>query len=241
MQTNPLAAIATLLPAWYPAPLLIAAALGLLSGAVLTIYSGGFALQAVGLTLRRSMSTLVGAVLVLVAAAALIFVVPDFSSVVSSLIITIAVPVAAWAGIFSAEMMIRTRRFHTHSLLARGGVYPQVRWPNLIALIVISVVGYGFVTSDLAGFGWEGFLFTAIGVVPGDPFGASNVGVFVALLLGLLVPLAGGIPAIRRQEATVIDPAQVVTAAAPVVTPAPAAIEAPVPVATPAPTTIPPE
>jgi NCS1 family nucleobase:cation symporter-1 len=249
LQTNPLAAIAGLLPAWYPIPLLAAAALGLLSGAVLTIYSSGFAVLALGLRLRRSMTTLVSAVLVLAAAAALLFLVPDFAAVARSLIITIAVPVAAWAGIFAAEMMIRTRRFHTASLLTPGGIYPQVRWLNLIGLVVISAISYGFVTSNVDGFRWEGFAFTAMGVGAADPFGASNVGVFIALLLGVLLPLAGGIGAIRRQEAVVpgahaaatpVDPPHVTTA--PVVTAAPGPFSASAtPASTATPTRIPTE
>ncbi|MDP9028069.1 MAG: cytosine permease [Actinomycetota bacterium] len=238
LETNPLAAIASLLPAWYPAPLLAAASLGLLSAAVLTIYSGGFAVLALGLKLRRSMTTLLSAVLVLAAAAALLFLVSDLSTVVRSLIITLAVPVAAWAGIFAAEMMIRTRRFHTSSLLAPGGIYPRVRWLNLVALVLVSAVSYGFVTSNVVGFRWEGFLFTAIGVPPSDPFAASNVGVFVALVLGLLVPLVGGVSEIRRQEAVgpeqpAAPVARVVTA--PVVTAAPGPFTKPVdvPVAVP--------
>jgi purine-cytosine permease-like protein len=232
LQTNPLAAIASLLPLWYPAPLLAAASLGLLSGAVLTIYSGGFALQALGVRMRRDMSTLVSALLVLAAAGALLFLVSDFSTVVRSLIITIAVPVAAWAGIFAAEMMIRTRRFHTPSLLAAGGIYPQVRWLNLIALVVVSAIGYGFVTSNVIGLQWQGFFFTAIGVAPGDPVGSSNAGVFVALVLGLLVPLAGGISTIRRQETSVPGAAHS-SHAAPVITAAPAPTTGSVAVATP--------
>jgi purine-cytosine permease-like protein len=205
MRSNPLAAIASLLPLWYPAPLLAAAGLGLLSAAVLTIYSGGFAVQATGLRVRRTLSTVIAAVLVLAAAGGLLFTVSDFAVVARSLIVTIAVPVAAWAGIFAAEMMIRTRRFHTPSLLTPGGVYPQVRWLNLVALVVISVIGFGFVTSNAMGLRWEGFLMTAMGIAPGDPFGSSEIGVFLALLLGLLVPLVGGIPAIHRQEATIPD------------------------------------
>ena len=230
MQTNPLAAIAGLLPAWYPIPLLAAAALGLLSGAVLTIYSSGFAVLALGLRLRRSMTTLVSAVLVLAAATALLFLVPDFAAVARSLIITIAVPVAAWAGIFAAEMMIRTRRFHTASLLTPGGIYPQVRWLNLIGLVVISAISYGFVTSNVDGFRWAGFAFTAMGVGAADPFGASNVGVFIALLLGVLLPLAGGIGAIRRQEAVVPGAhAEATPVAPPFVTTAPVVTAAPGP------------
>jgi hypothetical protein len=200
LTTNPLAAIATLLPAWYPAPLLAAAALGLLSGAVLTMYSGGFALQALGLHVRRSIGTFVSAILVLATAGALLFVVTDFSSLVRDLVITVAVPVAAWAGIFASEMMIRTRRFHAASLLAPGGLYPQLRVLNFLALIVISAIGLGFVTSNIAGLQWEGFLFGPLGIGPHDLWATSNVGVFVALLLGILVPLIGGVPAIRKQE-----------------------------------------
>lgn len=200
LTSNPLAAIASLLPAWYPAPLLAAAALGLLSGAVLTMYSGGFALQALGVRARRSFTTFVSAILVLAAAGALIFVVTDFGSLLRDLVITVAVPVAAWAGIFAAEMMIRTRRFHGASLLTPGGLYPQVRWINFLALIVISAVGLGLVTSGIPALGWEGFLYGLLGIGPHDPLAGSDAGVFVALLLGILVPLITGVPAIRKQE-----------------------------------------
>jgi len=210
LTTNPLAAIAGLLPAWYPAPLLAAAAIGLLSGAVLTMYSGGFALQALGVRTRRSLTTFVSAILVLATSAALIFVVTDFGSLLRDLVITVAVPVAAWAGIFASEMMIRTRRFHAASLLAPGGLYPQVRWLNFLALILISGIGFGLVTSSIPGLGWEGFLYGLVGIGPKDLWASSNAGVFVALLLGILVPLIGGVPAIRRQERSPIP----VTAAA---------------------------
>jgi purine-cytosine permease-like protein len=200
LSSNPLAAIATLLPAWYPAPLLAAAGLGLLSGAVLTMYSGGFAIQALGVRARRSFATFVSAILVLAIAAALIFVVTDFGSLLRDLVITVAVPVAAWSGIFASEMMIRTRRFHSGSLLAPGGLYPQVRWLNFLALIVISGIGFGLVTSGIPGLGWEGFLYGLLGIGPHNPLASSDAGVFVALLLGLVVPLVGGVPAIRKQE-----------------------------------------
>jgi hypothetical protein len=203
LTTNPLAAIASLLPLWYPAPLLAAAAIGLLSGAVLTIYSGGFALQALGVKVRRGLGTFAGAVLVLAAAGALLFVVSDFGSLLRDVVITVAVPVAAWAGIFATEMMIRTRRFHSPSLLAPGGIYPRVRVLNLLAWLVISAIGLGLVTSHIPWLGWEGFGYGLLGIGPHELLASSDAGVFVALLLGILVPLIGGVPAIRRQERAV--------------------------------------
>lgn len=201
LATAPLRTIAALLPAWYPAPLLLAAGLGLLSGAVLTIYSAGFALQSAGLRSRRLIATLIAAIPVLAVALVFVFFIPDTREVMRDAATTLAVPVAAWAGIFAAEMMIRTRRFHAPSLLARGGVYPDVRWVNLIALALITALGFGLTSSTVPGLAWQGFLFPLIGLQSEDPLATSDIGVFVALALGLVVPLVSGIPAIRRQEA----------------------------------------
>jgi purine-cytosine permease-like protein len=189
-----------MLPLWYPAPLLAVAGLGLVSSIVLAMYSGGFALQAVGLRARRSMTTLVSAVLVVAVAAGLVVLAADAFSISRDLATTLAVPVAAWAGIFSAEMMIRTRRFDSPSLLAPGGVYPQVRVVNLIGLLVITAAGFGLTSATFPGLTWQGFLFPLMGIPMEDPFARSDVGVLVALVLGVLLALATAIPAIRRQE-----------------------------------------
>jgi purine-cytosine permease-like protein len=201
LATDPVYTIAALLPLWYPAPLIAALALGLLSGVVLTIYSGGFALLSLGIPARRSVTTAIAGVLVLVAAAALLFVAGDARGLILDVATTIAVPVAAWVGIFGAEVMIRRRGFDADSLLERGGVYPAVRWVNLLGLVVISAVGFGLSSATLAGLDWQGFLLPYLGLAEGDPLLTSDAGVLVALVLGLLLPLATAVPAIRRQEA----------------------------------------
>jgi purine-cytosine permease-like protein len=196
----PLEAIARMLPLWYPAPLLAAAALGLISSVVLAIYSGGFALQSLGLRARRSITSLLAAVLVVAIAAGLVVLGADAFSISRDLATTLAVPVAAWAGIFSAEMMIRTRRFDSPSLLAPGGVYPQVRAVNLIGFLLISALGFGLTSATFPGLTWQGYLFPLLGIPMEDPFAQSDSGVLVALLLGVILALATAIPAIRRQE-----------------------------------------
>lgn len=201
LATNPLYTIAALLPLWYPAPLIAALALGLISGVVLTIYSGGFALQSLGVRARRSVTTAVAGALVLGVGAVLIFLVADARGLIIDIATTIAVPVAAWAGIFGAEVMIRRRRFDGDSLLRSGGVYPAVRWPNLIGLVVISAVGFGLTSAALPGFGWQGYLLPFLGLGAGDPLLTSDVGVLVVLILGILLPLTTAWRAIRRQEA----------------------------------------
>jgi len=208
LASNPLYTIAALLPAWYPAPLIAAVGLGLLSGVVLTIYSGGFALQALGLGARRSITTVIAGVLVLGLGLGLVVLAADARDLLIDAATTIAVPVAAWAGIFGAEMIIRSRfsaAFHAESLLRRGGVYPSVRWVNLVGMLAIAAIGFGLTSAALPGLDWQGYLFPFLGLPAGDPLLSSDVGVLVALGLGLLLPFATGIPAIRRQERALVD------------------------------------
>ena len=197
---NPVRAFTQLgLPVWYPVPLLLAVVVSLVSAIVLNIYSGGFSLQALGVRLERRWSVLAVAAGIAVVGAVLLTVVPDFTGVLG-LPTTLAVPVAAWAGLFASEMMIRTRRFHPESLLRSGGVYPDWRWLNLIMLVVATVIGLGLVRSSMPWLQWEGFLYRLIAVNPDGDLGMSNIGVLVALGLGLVTPLVAGIPAVRRQE-----------------------------------------
>ena len=172
---------------------------------MLTIYSGGFALQSLGVPARRSATTAIAGVLVLGVGAVLIFLVGDARGLIVDVATTIAVPVAAWAGILGAEVMLRRRRFDGESLLRRGGVYPAVRWPNLIGLVVISGIGFGLTSATLTGLGWQGYLLPFLGLGEGDPLLTSDFGVLVALILGILLPLATAVPAIRRQERTLVD------------------------------------
>ncbi|MCI0155829.1 cytosine permease [Leifsonia shinshuensis] len=198
---DPVAGLTRLgLPAWYPVPLLLAVGLSLISALVLTMYSGGFTLDALGVRLGRRWSTVIVAGAIAVAGVALTLTVRDLDDVVRGVPTTLAVPVAAWAGLFTGEMMLRTRRFHQPSLLTRGGVYPDWRWPNLAMLVVASALGLGFVSSSLPWLAWEGYLFRTLGVDPHAGIGASNVGVVIALAVGLLTPMVSGIPAVRRQE-----------------------------------------
>jgi purine-cytosine permease-like protein len=199
---SPLDTLSLMLPNWYPVPLLAATGLSLLSGVILTLYSGGFALQAIGLKVRRQWSIVIVGVLLGGLALLLTFgVAGGINELFRDVATTLAVPTAAWAGIFAAETMIRNRRFDSQSLLIRGGVYADVRWLNLIALLVISAIGFGLTTATVTWLGWQGYGFTLLGMPLDSDLATSDLGVLVALVLGLLVPLVAGVPAIRRQEA----------------------------------------
>jgi purine-cytosine permease-like protein len=197
---NPFDTLGRLLPLWYPAPLIAAVALSLISAVIVTLYSGAFSLVAVGVRLPRVAAVGVMAVLVLLGAVALLLVSADLTIVFRDLATTLAVPVAAWAGIFAADTMIRNRRYHSASLVRGGGIYPVVNWVNLVLFLVITALGYGLMTATVGGLSWEGYLFPLLGVSPTGELAGTDIGVLVALLLGLVVPIVTGIPRIRRQE-----------------------------------------
>jgi purine-cytosine permease-like protein len=202
LARSPIDAIAAILPSWYPIPLVAAITLSLLSGVILSIYSGGFALQATGLRVQRSWSTVIIGALLFAVTVLFAFTVTDLAPLFRDVATTLAVPVAAWSGIFAAEMIIRRRRFDTDSLLTRGGVYPAVNWVNLSVLVVASLVGLGFTSATVAWLSWEGYLFGAVGVSLSSDLGGTDIGVLAALALGALTPLVAGVPRIRRQELT---------------------------------------
>ena len=71
---------------------------------------------------------------------------------------------------------------------------------NFLAFLLLTGVGFGLSSATFPGLTWQGFLWPLIGIAADDPLATSDVGVLVALVLGIIVPLATAIPAIRRQE-----------------------------------------
>ena len=93
-----------------------------------------------------------------------------------------------------------SRRFDSYSLLNRGGVYADARWGNIVALVAISGIGYGFLSATMPGLTWQGYLFSALGVPLSGQLAGTDLGVLVALALGLAFPLVAGRRAVRAQE-----------------------------------------
>jgi NCS1 family nucleobase:cation symporter-1 len=95
------------------------------------------------------------------------------------------------------------------SLLRSGGVYPAVRWMNVIMLVVITAVGWGLSTAAVTGLQWQGYLFGLVGVDVAGALAEGDPGVLAALVLGLLGPLIAGIPALNRLQAAEQSAAEV--------------------------------
>ncbi|MCU1545019.1 MAG: hypothetical protein JWP30_119, partial [Homoserinimonas sp.] len=192
LVARPFEALVGLVPPWLVWPLVAAVVIGLFSSVVLSLYSGAFALQTIVVPLRREAAVIVVAVAVAILTITVGMAYGDFGIVFRDLATTLAVPTAAWAGIFAAEIMIRNRRFDTSSLVLRGGLYPDVRWLNVTMLVVATIVGLGLTTADAAGLAWQGYLMAMIGVQPTSAVAGTDFGVLVALGLGIATPLLAG-------------------------------------------------
>lgn len=197
LVTNPVDTLARLLPLWYPVPLALAVGLSLIAGAAFSLYSGGFAVLTLGAPAPRWLGVLIAAVVSAVVLVGLLFAGGGVDGLLRDVLIVLAVPVAAWAGILGTETLLRRRRVHAPSLLQPGGVYPSVRWTPLVGFFVASGLGLGFIDTASPALGWTGYLWPLLPLPADSAWLASDAGVVLALLVGALVAVAS-VPGLRR-------------------------------------------
>ena len=114
----------------------------------------------------------------------------------------LAVPVAAWSGIFVSDVLIRRIAYHEVSLSRSYGFYKAVNITNTAGWLLAVALGWGLLKSDLLEFQWLGYLADLTNNA--EFWAQSNFGVVIAFAIGLLLPVAAGIPRIKRQEQEVL-------------------------------------
>ena len=114
----------------------------------------------------------------------------------------IAVPVAAWSGVFVSDVLIRRIAYHEVSLSRSYGFYKSINLVNFIGWIGAVALGWGLLGSRLVEFQWIGYIARATSNF--EFWSQSNFGVVIAFAVGLLLPVSAGIPRIKRQEAEVL-------------------------------------
>jgi purine-cytosine permease-like protein len=211
---DPIGTLGTLLPTWFLVPFLLAAILALVSGAVLGIYSSGLTLLSLGVRIPRPAAAGVDGIILTLGTIWVVFFAEDFLGPFQSFLITLGVPLAAWAGIMIADITLRKRDYDEEALFDPAGVYGSVDAVSIATMVGASVLGWGLVVNnfaaDAAWNNWQGFLIEPLGLgtYVDDPAGAywdgpwayANLGVLLALLLGFGVTYALRRSAVRRQE-----------------------------------------
>lgn len=145
----------------------------------------------------------------------MVFVAENFFGPFQGFLITLGVPIAAWAGIVMADIALRRRDYDEHALFDPRGRYGSVNWVSVGLLVAATVIGWGLVVNTYAPWlEWQGYLMGLIGGKEGD-WAWANIGVIVSLLIGLLGWLLLGRSVVRRQESTPIAPGPVTGTAGP--------------------------
>ncbi|MCU1473027.1 cytosine permease [Amnibacterium sp.] len=199
---DPIGALTEVLPTWLLIPFAVTAVLGLIGGAVMDIYSSGLSLLNAGLRVPRVVAVGIDSVIMTIGVIYVVFFAANFIGPFEGVLITLGVPIAAWAGIFLADITLRRRDYAEAELLSRYGRYGDVRWFPILLILIGTLLGWGLVTNTAAPWlAWQGYLLGPFGL--GGTQGAwayANLGVFVALAVGYVGMLIGGRRSIRRQE-----------------------------------------
>ncbi|WP_210481228.1 cytosine permease [Naasia sp. SYSU D00948] len=181
-RSAPVATVLERLPAWAPVPLLLAAVLGLVAALATVLYSTGLTAGALGIPGSRAVRTVPAGLVAIAVGIVLMLADPPLARLLGDILPVLAVPVLAWTGIMAAELVLRPRAFDSGALLRRGGSR-DVRWPTVVALVVISLLGIGLVgaseSAPVAGYLWALF-----GVPADSALAQSNLGVPLAIVLG---------------------------------------------------------
>lgn len=200
---DPIGALTTILPTWFLVPFAIVAVLGLVGGAVLDIYSSGLALVSTGLPVTRPVAAGIDGLIMALGTVYIVFISDDaFFFTFQGFLITLGVPIAAWAGIMIADIVLRRADYDEGDLFRPQGRYGDVPPVPLGILVIATAIGWGLVTNTYAGWlQWQGYLLDAVGL--GGREGAwafANLGVLVALVLAFVATLVLRRGAVRRQE-----------------------------------------
>jgi purine-cytosine permease-like protein len=202
IASDPIGALAKALPSWFLPFFIVVAVLGLVGGAVLDIYSSGLALLAAGLRVRRHIAALIDGMIMLAGTIYVVFIAKDtFLAQFMGFLITLGVPIAAWAGIMLADLASRRRDYAEPELFNPRGRYGNIQLMPILILAIATVVGWGLVTNSVTWLNWQGYLLEPFGLGGKDgKWAYANLGVLVALVGSFVVQLVLGWGRVRRQE-----------------------------------------
>ncbi|MEO7068979.1 MAG: cytosine permease, partial [Nostocoides sp.] len=212
ISADPIGTLATILPTWFLVPFLIAVILSLVSGAVLGIYSSGLTLLSLGVKIPRPSAAAVDGVLLTAGTIYVVFFAKNFINPFQSFLITLGVPLAAWAGIMIADIALRKRDYDDDALFDPAGRYGAFDWTSIGTMVLTSVIGWGLVVNNFAADAswnnWQGFLLHPLGLGTWNAkdgfwegnWAYANLGVLFALVASFVFTYVARRGTVRRQE-----------------------------------------
>ncbi len=185
-------------------PTMLSIAVAVLVASAMALYSASHALKTLSIQIKPVILHPVLAVIAITVAvgAAGRLANSDLWFNLGGYLLVLAVPAAAWSGIFACDILIRRIAYHEVSLSRSYGFYKPVNWINVTGWLVITAIGWGLSVSNLTEFAWLGYL---VSDSSAGFWQQSNFAVVVAFAAGLLMPALLGVPRIKKQEAEVLS------------------------------------
>lgn len=201
---DPIGALASILPTWFLIPFLVVVILSLLSGAINGIYSSGLTLLSLGIKVPRPAASLIDSVILTAGTLYVVFFSPNFISPFQSFLVTLGVPLAAWAGMMMADVLLRKAPYSETDLFDSRGRYGSVDYLSVGIFLVCCLVGWGLVINQFEGVNWnnwQGYLLGPLGLGGKDgPWAYANIGVIIALLIGFVGVFTLRRGTVKKQE-----------------------------------------
>ena len=183
IAADPIGALTELLPTWFLLLFALVAILGLISGAILDLYSSGIALVSIGVPVKRHQAAIFDALVMTFGTVYIVWFAKDFIAPFQGFLISIGVPIATWTAIFVADVLLINRNYVEDDFFNPKGIYGSINWRAMAVLVVGTIVGFGFVTNPW--FGWQGYFMNLIGGKDGQ-WAYANLGVIFALVIGFV-------------------------------------------------------
>ena len=197
---DPIGALTTLLPTWYLIIFSLVAILGLVGGAILDLYSSGLTLVSLGVPVKRHIAASIDGVVMLIGVIYIVWIADNFFVPFQGFLITLGVPVAAWSAVFVTDVLMRKKSYSEEDLFNPVGRYGSVNWSSIYIVVIGTIIGWGFVTNTFASWlNWQGYFLGVLGGKDGA-WAYANVGVMLAMLVGVIGRLIFGRNQISKQE-----------------------------------------
>jgi len=187
---------------WLGYVLLASGALSAIVILAMSMYSSNLGLHSIGAKLKPGLAQPILGAIVLAFGVSGVYYLVDPWVIISDYARLIAVPVAAWAGIFISDVLIRRIAYHEISLSRGYGFYKSVNVVNVIAWAVATAVGLGLTYVEQVGFTWTGYI--ADQLVNQEFWATTSFGIIITFAFASLVPVLFGIPRIKKQEQEVL-------------------------------------
>ncbi len=129
--SDPIGALTTVLPTWYLVPFAVVAIGGLIGGAVLDIYSSGLTLLTLGLPVKRWQAASLDGVLMVLGTIVVVWLAGSFFVPFQGFLITLGVPMAAWCGVFLADLWRRRGSYDESAFYDAAGRYGAFGLPAM--------------------------------------------------------------------------------------------------------------